>query len=988
MKKYLLFFVLISSWIYPQCNREVTITICDITTVDVDNNGVPDGILNLYDAFFAETGETIEPGTWFDPNFDFVLNPTTGDVLLWSLNEASKTENDYRYILYNTSCASTPALTINLVVGAFSGYALPPAGANAINYRVCATSDVCDEETSFNLLGGFQSSPAPHINGYWDYQGSSPNFIKIEGSRIFVDVPYQPGLPLVDEEVFELDYVVPDLVSCSGEQRTKVRVSVVRQASSGDSQLTQICEQDIINGVYDTDIKLSDDTYLIDEDLEGEWMGGTDTGNQIATSSDDIINIKELYEDLLTTNPRFGVKTFNFRYEVNHRSLVCDDIGSDIPFVIYESLRPFQQTENLILCIDKESPETINLLDEIEFTTENGVTYNYVPGDNAIWEFVSGPSTPFFTTEGEVVITGATMGDYVFRYTVTPEVNCDNNCANVAYESNGCLQTVTNANHLCTETESALVSFTLLQSLYPGENTSNIELCNEDETIDLISLLETNGTDVVYVGENGVWTDTENNIVPNDFVVPQIEDEQIFNFTYTTTNTIDCVKTASLSVTIYEEPKPGIGSAIEVCESADNFNLFDILTSDKNTNGVWTGPNGYNTTYLGEFNPAEHISGDYIYTVPSNGTCLEQKAMISVSISKGFYAGEDTTVASLCNNEETIDLISLLGTNGTDVIYIGEDGVWTDAENNIVLNDYVVPEVEGNQIFNFTYTTTNAIGCSNTASLSITVYEEPTAGIGSAIEICESADNFNLFDILTGDKNANGVWAGPNGYNANHLGVFNPAEHISGDYIYTVPSNGTCLAQQTVISVAIPAINYAGEDTMGATFCNDGATIDLISLLNTDGTNIVYRGVNGEWTNETGAIISNDYTIPDITGEQTFNFTYTTTNSNGCEDRATIIFNVVEAFSTGIGSSIEICATEASFNLFDILTGDKNMNGVWTGPNGYNATYLGAFNPAEHISGDYRYTIPANGTSSRICSCNCSISNKLCRRRYYRDNLL
>jgi len=960
--KFLLLLILFSSKAYPQCDRQEIIKICDITAVDVDNDGIPDGILNLYDAYLDATGDTLDSGTWFDPNFDFVLNPITGDVLLWSLNKASENTSDYKYELYTSNCGETPTVTINIVLGAFSGYTLPPFGANNINYRICNTNDICGEIASFNLLGSFQSSPAPHSNGYWEYIGNSSNFIKIEGSQIFIDVPYEVGPPLVDEEIFEFVYKVPDIVSCLGEQETTVKVSVVRQASSGESTITQICEQDIIDGFYDSDIVLSENRYLADEDSEGEWSGGIDTGNQISSRSDAIVNIKAMYEDFRITNPRFGVKTFNFRYEINHRSLVCSDLGSDIPIVVYESLRPFQQQEELIVCVDENTPSTINLIDEIEFTTENGVLYDYRPGPNATWEFVSGPSVPTFTSEGEVKITNAALGDYVYKYTVSPEINCNSSCTAVEYESNGCLSTVNNTNHLCVSTESALINFSLIGFLYPGENTTGVELCNNEKTVDLISLLNTNGIDTVYRGGNGVWTDSEDNVVSNDFIVPEIIDNQLFNFTYVTTNSVKCIKIATLDFTIFNINNVGEGSSIHICETAATFNLFDVLTGDKDTNGTWSGPSGFTDSYLGEFNPKEQVSGDYTYAVPSNGACMAKETIVSVTISKGNYAGEDTTGIEMCNDKSHIDLISLLKTNGIDAVYRGENSVWTDIENNKISNDFLVPVINENKTFNFIYTTTDKTGCENRTSLSFTIFASLSAGIGSSIEICESEPIFNLFDVLTGDKDTNGTWSGPNGFSASYLGEFNPAEQAPGAYIYSVTGVEGCPNVEEIVNVDIPQVYYAGENTTGIKLCANTTPINLISMLETNGVNTVHIGEEGVWVNDINTVIPNNFKIPNTAGEQIFDFTYITTNKNGCKDSAILNFKVLESLSAGLGSSIEICESEAIFNLFDVLTGDKDTNGTWSGPNGYIASHLGVFNPSIHTSGNYVYTISGNNS--------------------------
>jgi hypothetical protein len=39
-----------------------TLIYCDITQVDSDNNGTPDGIINLYEEYTKQTGQILEKG--------------------------------------------------------------------------------------------------------------------------------------------------------------------------------------------------------------------------------------------------------------------------------------------------------------------------------------------------------------------------------------------------------------------------------------------------------------------------------------------------------------------------------------------------------------------------------------------------------------------------------------------------------------------------------------------------------------------------------------------------------------------------------------------------------------------------------------------------------------------------------------------------------------------------------------------------------------
>ncbi|WP_069830364.1 hypothetical protein [Flavivirga aquatica] len=169
-----------------------------MTIIDKDNNGMPDGIINLYDSYNAIPGSmaplSLLTGTWFDPNFNFALDETTGDLYLWDLGNSSEAITNHQFHFLNSAsgCPDHIVITLNVIVGPFSGVAVPATGGNNVNVQICnAGSDPCSVSTNFDLFQTFLSTPTAHKNGIWSYEGSSPNFVDIEDNKFLqVIIPY------------------------------------------------------------------------------------------------------------------------------------------------------------------------------------------------------------------------------------------------------------------------------------------------------------------------------------------------------------------------------------------------------------------------------------------------------------------------------------------------------------------------------------------------------------------------------------------------------------------------------------------------------------------------------------------------------------------------------------------------------------------------------------------------------------------------------
>jgi gliding motility-associated-like protein len=700
--------------------------------IDFDGINGSDGIINLYN----ETGTTPADGTWsINPRFSSAFDVASGNLFMWELKKASTiaTQNDYFFELKNTTtCGDTPVRTARLILGPYSGVALPPSGPLNVNAQGC-------DLHGFDLFSAFalnNTTPSPHSNGEWTYNGSSPSFISINGSTLLVEIPYQSGLPLVDQEVFELTYTVPGILGCSPSQSTTVRIAMVRQVDSGEPVITEICEDDLLAGVYDTEINLRDDQYLSGEDIEGIWLHDLDPTGEIEDEKDSMVNLRTIYNALIDNgnNLRYGCETYDFVYAVEQRSAVCGDIESKVSFTFHEQLRPFSQPNPPPQICANEIPENLNLFDLLEFTTEGSFDFIYTNDNYVNWKFISGPSPtsgdlglpkkpltvvgpPYQFYLGEINTYRAEPGTYVYEYAVSPKINCPSVPQEICdpYASPG---EQFYCEHPC-DIMTARVEIEILAFDYAGEDTKDIGLCESQGQVNLRSLLRTNGNTIATTGG---WTNAAGDIINNTFVFPVINSNQTFEFTYTTTSSRSCIETADLRFTIFKEPDAGNGTSITLCSDDLTVTLFDLLEGNPDTTGIWTGPFGYTSPdHLGVFDSSNVLlpvlgAGEYIYVVSGNAGCsVSDQSAIIITIVEPVDIGSDRS-ETFCKIDGRVNLYSLLDRNTP------RTGVFEDTDNTGALSADGVVEFETltNNIYNFRYVIANTQPCDQ-SSLNVAI---------------------------------------------------------------------------------------------------------------------------------------------------------------------------------------------------------------------------------------------------------------------------
>ncbi|MBP2833581.1 gliding motility-associated C-terminal domain-containing protein [Aquimarina sp. U1-2] len=291
-------------------------------------------------------------------------------------------------------------------------------------------------------------------------------------------------------------------------------------------------------------------------------------------------------------------------------------------------------------------------------------------------------------------------------------------------------------------------------------------------------------------------------------------------------------------------------------------------------------------------------------------------------------------------------------------------------------------------------------GPGNLNLFSLLEFSEETNADGATIDFTYASDSATNWRLLSGPA--------PSGFdleleqlltelgNPNpeytHLGTINTQNAPPGTYVFEYavspainckdendvcdPYSGgastsclnPCAVETATVTIEILPFDYAGENTSDISICESVGQVDLRSLLNTNGFNTISN--SGVWTNIFGDVVPNRYSIQERDIAQTLTFTYTTTNASGCEASATLVFTVDKEPNAGEDGTITLCSDDLTVTLFEVLGGDPDTTGVWTGPFGYTSPdHLGFFDASDTMlpvlgEGVYTYTVPANGDCS------------------------
>lgn len=287
------------------------------------------------------------------------------------------------------------------------------------------------------------------------------------------------------------------------------------------------------------------------------------------------------------------------------------------------------------------------------------------------------------------------------------------------------------------------------------------------------------GTPVTFNGGGAntyVWTGGVTDNVP---YTPASTD----TYTVNGTDIFGCSNTATITVTVNTPPTVTANATATTLCAGDPV----TLTGSGASSYTWTA----SVTDNVPFNPT--ATDTYTVTGTDANGCTNTD-MITVTVNALPAVAANTTAAAVCDGSP----VTLSGSGATSYVWTG--GVTDNVAFVPVTTDtYTVTGTDGN-------------GCSNTASVSVTVNSLPTVTVTLPMDTaCQTAGTFTL----GGESPAGGTWSGP-GVSGN---TFDPMTSglgtIGVDYTYTDVNGCTAMATDSIwVGLCTDIATYADNNVV------------------------------------------------------------------------------------------------------------------------------------------------------------------------------
>ena len=309
------------------------------------------------------------------------------------------------------------------------------------------------------------------------------------------------------------------------------------------------------------------------------------------------------------------------------------------------------------------------------------------------------------------------------------------------------------------------------------------------------------------------------------------------------------------------------------------------------------------------------------------------------------------SVQEFCDDPANISTIADLVASGTNN--------WYTSPSSATPLDPTTPIVNGETY----YASTVISPCESIGRLEVKVVFTPQndPGIDGTIDICETdiitTPTVDLFSVLNGTPQNDGIWTGPFSTTNGYLGLVDiTGMTVEGSpyvFTYTVNSSVLCSSESSTVSVVIVETPNAGLDST-LDVCSNSGPVDLFTIL----------GGNPDSGGTWNPALSSGTGVFDPAVDPAGVYTYAITSSCG-NDGATVTVNVNQASNAGVNAVVDLCENDSSVDLFTILGGNPDSGGTW---NPALSSGTGIFDPAIDSSGIYTYTItsPCGNDSATV----------------------
>lgn len=364
----------------------------------------------------------------------------------------------------------------------------------------------------------------------------------------------------------------------------------------------------------------------------------------------------------------------------------------------------------------------------------------------------------------------------------------------------------------------------------------------------------------------------------------------------------------------------------QFCKSLSIPQPVTLTGTGAYTGGTFSSTSGLSlNSSTGAITPSTSTAGTYTitYTTSTSSGCAytstTQVTITAIPTVTINYSG-----SPFCKSLSTPQSVTRIGTGAfTGGTYSSSAGLTINSSTGAI-----TPSTSTPGTYTVSYSTPASGGCSAViASTQITITALSTASINyTGSPFCKSLTAPQSVTLTGTGSYTSGTFSSSAGLTINSTtGAITPSTSTAGNYTitYTIPASGGCaavIATTQIVILSLPAVSISADGTIATS----------ISINNGNAVQLQLNGSLGatpniQWTPSSSissASISNPVVYPNTTTTYTASFT----NSNGCQQSASIIVNVNPIPSIG---NISLTSSNTTIGLFNgNITVDVQLSNV------------------------------------------------------------
>ncbi|MEA3447503.1 MAG: gliding motility-associated C-terminal domain-containing protein [Bacteroidota bacterium] len=355
--------------------------------------------------------------------------------------------------------------------------------------------------------------------------------------------------------------------------------------------------------------------------------------------------------------------------------------------------------------------------------------------------------------------------------------------------------------------------------------------------------------------------------------------------------TVLCSYSTTTTVSVYNYPTISVGSDAPICTGED---LHLGEAGGEAVSWSWSGPDGFSSTEQYPTINGATIDAAGTYTVEitnANGCTNSADVDVTINLTPALTLGSNSPI---CAGEDLN--LTESGGDADNWSWTGPSSFSSSAQNPTISS--ATTAASGT----YTVVVNDVNGCSNTASISVTVNPVPYVISGSSSPVCEGED-LNLTESA-GDATS-WSWSGPLGFTSSEQNPTITDVPLAAEGFYTViaTSSEGCTGTDSV-SVTVnptPTVDVGPDQTI----CDYEAPVTLDAG----------PGFNGYTWNTTESTQTIDVSVTDI-------YSITVTDNNGCTGSDNMLLTVNPSPNPDLGGDQNICDYDTVSVTLDAGPGD------------------------------------------------------------------